>query len=42
MAIRTYKVALDTKNAIAPEPVFLRQGDKTGAVVIDSLEYINF
>lgn len=36
MAIRTYKVTLDTKNAIAPEPVFLRQGDKTGAVVIDA------
>jgi len=36
MAIRTYKVPLDTKNAIAPEPVFLRQGDKTGAVVIDA------
>lgn len=37
MAIRTYKVTLDTKNAIAPEPVFLRQGDKTGAVVIDAI-----
>lgn len=36
MAIRTYKVTLDTKNAIAPEPVLLRQGDKTGAVVIDA------
>lgn len=36
MAIRTYKVTLDTKNAIAPEPVFLRQGDRTGAVVIDA------
>ena len=36
MAIRTYKVTLDTKNTIAPEPVFLRQGDKTGAVVIDA------
>lgn len=36
MAIRTYKVTLDTKNAIAPEPVFLRQGDKTGSVVIDA------
>lgn len=36
MAIRTYKVTLDAKNAIAPEPVFLRQGDKTGAVVIDA------
>ena len=36
MAIRTYKVTLDTKNAIAPEPVYLRQGDKTGAVVIDA------
>ena len=36
MAIRTYKVTLDSKNAIAPEPVFLRQGDKTGAVVIDA------
>ncbi len=36
MAIRTYKVTLDTKNAIAPEPVCLRQGDKTGAVVIDA------
>lgn len=36
MAIRTYKVNLDTKNSIAPEPVFLRQGDKTGAVVIDA------
>ena len=36
MAIRTYKVTLDTKNSIAPEPVFLRQGDKTGAVVIDA------
>ncbi|WPH54000.1 BppU family phage baseplate upper protein [Lacticaseibacillus paracasei] len=37
MAIRTYKVTLDTKNSIAPEPVFLRQGDKTGAVVIDAI-----
>ena len=36
MAIRTYKVTLDTKNAIAPEPVYLRQGDKTGAVVLDA------
>lgn len=36
MAIRTYKVTLDTKNAIAPDPVYLRQGDKTGAVVIDA------
>jgi len=36
MALRTYKVTLDTKNAIAPEPVYLRQGDKTGAVVIDA------
>lgn len=36
MTIRTYKVTLDTKNAIAPEPVYLRQGDKTGAVVIDA------
>ncbi|MCT2893706.1 phage baseplate upper protein [Lacticaseibacillus paracasei] len=36
MAIRTYKVTLDSKNTIAPEPVFLRQGDKTGAVVIDA------
>jgi len=36
MAIRTYKVTLDTKNTIAPEPVYLRQGDKTGAVVIDA------
>ena len=36
MAIRTYKVTLDSKNTIAPEPVLLRQGDKTGAVVIDA------
>lgn len=36
MAIRTYKVTLDSKNTIAPEPVYLRQGDKTGAVVIDA------
>jgi len=36
MAIRTYKVTLDSKNTIVPEPVFLRQGDKTGAVVIDA------
>lgn len=36
MAIRTYKVTLDTKNTIAPEPVYLRQGDRTGAVVIDA------
>lgn len=36
MAIRTYKITLDSKNAIAPEPVLLRQGDKTGAVVIDA------
>lgn len=36
MAIRTYKVTLDSKNAIAPEPVYLRQGDKTGSVVIDA------
>lgn len=36
MAIRTYKVTLDSKNAIAPEPVLLRQGDKTGSVVIDA------
>jgi len=36
MAIRTYKVTLDSKNYIAPEPVCLRQGDKTGAVVIDA------
>jgi len=36
MAIRTYKVNLDSKNYIAPEPVLLRQGDKTGAVVIDA------
>lgn len=42
MTIRTYKVTLDTKNSIAPETVFLRQGDKTGAVVINSREYINF
>lgn len=37
MAIRTYKVTLDSKNTIAPEPVYLRQGDKTGAVVIDAM-----
>lgn len=36
MAIRTYKVTLDSKNTIAPDPVYLRQGDKTGAVVIDA------
>ena len=36
MAIRTYKVTLDSNNTIAPEPVLLRQGDKTGAVVIDA------
>lgn len=36
MAIRTYKVTLDSKNTLAPEPVYLRQGDKTGAVVIDA------
>ncbi|MEE6709391.1 CotH kinase family protein [Lacticaseibacillus paracasei] len=36
MAIRTYKVTLDSKNTIAPEPIFLRQGDKTGAVIIDA------
>lgn len=36
MAIRTYKVTLDSKNTIAPEPILLRQGDKTGAVVIDA------
>ncbi|MBM6408665.1 CotH kinase family protein [Lacticaseibacillus rhamnosus] len=36
MAIRTYKVTLDSNNTIAPEPVYLRQGDKTGAVVIDA------
>lgn len=36
MAIRTYKVTLDSTNTIAPEPIFLRQGDKTGAVVIDA------
>lgn len=36
MAIRTYKVTLDSKNAITPETVYLRQGDKTGAVVIDA------
>lgn len=36
MAIRTYKVTLDSKNYIAPEPICLRQGDKTGAVVIDA------
>ena len=36
MTIRTYKVTLDSKNSIAPEPVLLRQGDKTGAVVIDA------
>lgn len=36
MAIRTYKVTLDSKNTIASEPVYLRQGDKTGAVVIDA------
>lgn len=36
MAIRTYKITLDSKNTIAPEPVYLRQGDKTGAVVIDA------
>nr|DAL99972.1 MAG TPA: distal tail protein [Caudoviricetes sp.] len=36
MAIRTYKVTLDSKNVIAPEPVYLRQGDKTGSVVIDA------
>ena len=36
MAIRTYKVTLDSKNTIAPEPVYLRQGDKTGSVVIDA------
>ena len=36
MAIRTYKITLDSKNAIAPEPVLLRQGDKTGSVVIDA------
>jgi len=36
MAIRTYKVTLDSKNYIAPEPIYLRQGDKTGAVVIDA------
>ena len=34
MAIRTYKVTLDTKNTIAPEPVFLRQGDKTNSVTL--------
>lgn len=37
MAIRTYKITLDSNNTIAPEPVFLRQGDKTGAVVIDAI-----
>ncbi|WP_373443301.1 BppU family phage baseplate upper protein (plasmid) [Lacticaseibacillus paracasei] len=36
MAIRTYKVSLDSKNVITPEPIYLRQGDKTGAVVIDA------
>ncbi|MEN2351723.1 CotH kinase family protein [Lacticaseibacillus paracasei] len=36
MAIRTYKINLDSKNTIAPEPIFLRQGDKTGAVIIDA------
>ena len=36
MAIRTYKVILDTKNAIAPEPVYFRQGDKTGAVTLEA------
>lgn len=36
MAIRTYKITLDSKNYIAPEPVYFRQGDKTGAVVIDA------
>lgn len=36
MTIRTYKVTLDSKNSITPEPVFLRQGDKTGAVVINA------
>lgn len=36
MAIRTYKVTLDSTNRIAPETIFLRQGDKTGAVVIDA------
>lgn len=36
MAIRTYKVILDSNNTIAPEPVLLRQGDKTGSVVIDA------
>lgn len=36
MAIRTYNITLDTKNTIAPEPVYCRQGDKTGAVVIEA------
>lgn len=36
MAIRTYKVTLDTKNTIATDPVYFRQGDKTGAVTIDA------
>lgn len=36
MAIRTYEITLDAKNTIAPEPVYCRQGDKKGAVVIDA------
>lgn len=35
MAIRSYDLTLDTKNDIMPQIVFGRQGDRTGAVVIN-------
>ena len=34
MAIRTYKVTLNSKNTIAPKPTFLCQGDKIDSVTL--------
>ncbi|WGI18549.1 SGNH/GDSL hydrolase family protein [Latilactobacillus sakei] len=34
MAVRTYNLVLDTKETVIPEPIYVRQGDGTGAVVL--------
>jgi len=34
MAIRTYEILLDSYNALIPEPIVGRQGDKNGAVTL--------
>lgn len=34
MAVRTYDLVLDTKETVVPEPIYVRQSDGTGAVVL--------